>query len=175
MPDLWIRLKKAFLRPSGKPNISLPLLATLKDSPCPKTKRGTSPFVRASVQLRPRLRSWWLAWRAALVPPRLNTKTDWWVHPANLFLVLVKAEASGGNLPERDSVWVGDENRALGPGHNGSSARYLTNSYGRVIGRLDLGAVQCWTRGQFQSQLLGFFFSTTLLLAVNEPQSSKWS
>lgn len=57
VPDLWIHLKKAFLRPAGKPNISLPLLATLKDSPCPKTKRGTSPFVRTSVQLRPRLRS----------------------------------------------------------------------------------------------------------------------
>lgn len=114
--DPW---KRAFLETAGRPNISLPALATLKESPCPKTKRGTSSFVRVSGSA--------VASTALLMigllgrfSPRL---IDGPFQPISSWLRQKRKHLAGIS-----NLWSSRSK------HNSSSAECVSGRYGRVIG-----------------------------------------
>lgn len=170
--------ERASPQPTVKPSICLPPVITLKESPCPKTKRGSFLFVWVSC--------------SAVISSTLVTvglvgccspsqAIDWgWL--IALFVLSLLGFAGWGLIWREYSRVKGGE-RELQTQHFHCSFTvncffiylFLTNVYGWIIGLRDVGAVRCWMCGQFQLQSLYSYKTLIPLLAVNEPQSSKRS
>lgn len=156
--DLW---KSASLETAGRPNISLPALATLKESICPKTKRGTSSFVRVSGSAVASSTLLMIGLVGRFSPSQAKDP-NWLMGSFSQSLSgfgrsrSIRRESSRARQKESEIKTVARPSRS---NHNSSSAECLSDSFGRVIGPWDLGAVQCWRRGQFLLQSLLFHHS----------------